>query len=110
MKLAKFVADVASDIKAENIVLLDMRKVANFCDYFLICSGNSSRHVKAIAEAIDEKLSDWGSKIAFIQGVREGKWVIIDLGSVVAHIFDKETRSFYGLEYLWQDAAQVKIE
>ena len=99
-----------SDKKAEDIIVLDMHKVANFCDYFVICSGNSDRQVKALAEAIQEGLEKTDLHPGHSQSDKDYHWVLIDLGSVVAHIFERETRDFYGIEYLWQDANQVKWE
>ncbi len=87
-----------------------MRKVANFCDFFVLSTGSSSRQVRAIADGIQEKLKDLGIKVRFKQGYKEGRWVLVDLGNVVAHVFDQETREFYGLDYLWQEAKKVKWE
>ena len=84
-----------------------MRKVANFCDYFVICSGTSERQVKAIADGIEDGLDGLNSPVRFKQGGSDARWVLLDLGNVVAHIFERETREFYGLEYLWQDAKKL---
>ena len=110
LKLAKLIASYTSDMKAENIAVLDMRKVANFCDFFVICSGTSTRQVRAIADHIDEEMKELGSKICFKQGFKDGRWVLMDFGTVVAHIFDKDMRDFYALDYLWQDAKRVSWE
>lgn len=101
-------AHFASDKKAANIVILDMRPVANFCDYFVLSTGTSSRQVQAIADGIEEGLlREFSIKVRRKQGVKEGRWAILDIGNVVAHIFDAETRDFYGIEYLWQEAKTV---
>lgn len=107
-KLAELIAGFASDIKAQNIVILDMRKAANFCDYFVLCSGTSSRQVRAIAEGIEEGLREDSIKTSFKQGIREGRWALLDFGTVVVHVFEKEARDFYGLEYLWKEADKVE--
>ncbi len=107
LKLAKTVADLASDKKAEDTVILNMRKVANFCDFFVICTGNSDRHVKAIADGIDDGLHLRGIKTRRASGRKDSKWVILDLGHVVVHIFDQDAREFYGLDYLWHEATSV---
>lgn len=86
-----------------------MRKVANFCDYFVICSGNTDRQVRAIADGIEEGLAEYGLRVRYRQGVRDGHWVILDLGHIVVHVFDKESRTFYGLDHLWQDAKSVQL-
>lgn len=105
---AKLIAELADDKKAENIVLLDMRKVVNFCDYFVILSGDSNRQVHAIAQGIEEGLHLNGIKVRYKEGINAATWIVIDLGDVVVHIFETKTRDFYGLEHLWQDASVVK--
>ena len=87
-----------------------MRKVANFCDYFVICTGNSDRQARAIADGIIDGLKDAGQKVRHQQGLSDARWVIVDLGDVVAHVFEREMREFYGLEYLWQDAKHVSLK
>ena len=106
-KTIRLIAELALDKKAEHLVVLDVRKVANFCDYFIICSGNSDRQVKAIAEYIREGLKEVGMTIPRPQGLREGKWAIIDAGDMVVHVFDKDSRDFYGLEHLWQAGKKI---
>lgn len=100
---------------------MDMRGLVNFCDYFVISTGTSERHVKSIAEGIEEGLNKLGIKayarnknkgigLSSASGSQEseGAWMLIDLGDVVAHVFEPSSREFYGLEHLWQDAPQVK--
>jgi len=87
-----------------------MRKVANFCDYFVICTGNSDRQARAIADGIVEGLEEVGQKVRHSQGLADARWVIVDLGDVVAHVFEREMREFYGLEYLWQEATPVELK
>ena len=87
-----------------------MRKVANFCDYFVLCSGTSDRHLRAIADGIDLGLRDAGLGKYKLEGLRDSSWVVCDTGDVVAHVFHKNAREFYGLEYLWQEAKKVKWE
>ena len=84
-----------------------MRKSVNFCDYFVICTGSSDRRVHAIAAGIDEGLSNLALKIRFRHGLQESRWVLLDTGDIVVHIFIPELREFYGLEHLWQDAPRV---
>jgi len=104
---AKLTAGIAQQNKAENIVILDMRKVVNFCDYFVICEGSSDRRIRAMANAISEGLDHSGVRVYHIQGLKEATWVLIDSGDVVIHLFETSTREFYGLEHLWQEAKQV---
>ncbi len=87
-----------------------MKKVVNFCDYFVLCSGNSDRQVRAIALDLEEGLDEAGSNKYRKEGLKDSRWVIFDSGDVVAHIFHKEAREFYGLDYLWQDAKKITWE
>ena len=84
-----------------------MRRVVNFCDYFVVLSGTSARHAQAIANGIEEGLLDAGLKVRYKEGSQSSSWILVDLGDVVTHIFEAHTREFYGLEHLWQDAARV---
>ena len=84
-----------------------MRKVVNFCDYFVICTGSSDRRVHAIVDGIDEGLSKVGLKIRFTQGLKEARWILLDTGDIVVHILIQELREFYGIEHLWQNAPRV---
>ncbi len=118
-QLANKVAKFASEKKAVDILILDMRKLVNFCDYFVLATGTSDRQVKAIGEGIEEGLEDIGinahpskNKRGFqssdsAEGV--GAWVLLDMGDVVAHIFEPNAREFYGLEHLWQEAPTVAL-
>ncbi|MCX5681028.1 MAG: ribosome silencing factor [Candidatus Omnitrophica bacterium] len=108
-KTIKLIAQLVLNKKAERLVILDIRKIANFCDYFVICSGTSDRQVKAIADGVQDGLKEAGLSTGNIQGYREGKWVIVDLGDIVVHVFEKANREFYGLEYLWQGGKEVKL-
>ncbi|MBF0385442.1 MAG: ribosome silencing factor [Candidatus Omnitrophica bacterium] len=108
--ISKLIAKFAAEKKAEEIVALDMRGLVNFCDYFVICSGNTDRHVKAIADYIDEELAKLGQKARYRQGLNKADWIVLDNGDVVTHIFQKKLREFYNLEYLWQEAKPVKWE
>ena len=85
-----------------------MQKVANFCDYFVICTGNSDRHVEAISQGIEEGIEKLNLKIFKKQVDQLSLWVLLDLGDIVAHVFERETRDFYRLEYLWNEAKKVK--
>lgn len=109
-KIAKSVAGFVSDKKAEDIVVLDMRKLVNFCDFFVICSGTSDRQVKALADAVEEGLETLGIKARYNHADKKPAWVVFDVGDVVVHIFQKDVREFYKLEYLWQDAKPVDWE
>jgi ribosome-associated protein len=89
--------------------MLDIRKVSIIADYFVICTGTSDRHVRAVAKEIDEKLSEAGVNPINVEGLAVGDWVLMDYGSVLVHVFDKETREHYRLEQLWSGAQPVLV-
>ena len=117
-RLAQQVAEFAGDMKAQDIVILDMRELVNFCDFFVIATGTSDRQAKAIAEGIEEGLKKEGNsishglkKIGGPQYLQEnGAWFLLDMGDVVVHIFEPQAREFYALEHLWQDAAKIEYK
>jgi ribosome-associated protein len=94
----------ADDKRAEDIVVLNMKGISLVADYFIICHGNSDKQVQAIAREMKEKVSENGMEIKRMEGFDEAKWILVDLGDVVAHIFHKDERSYYNLERLWGDA------
>lgn len=108
--------------QANNLVVLDLRKVSNFCDFFVIASGNSRPHIRAIAEGVTEGLRERNKKLHSGQkrvpanplwrgaeGYQEGRWVVLDFSDVIVHIFDEEARSFYDLERLWAAAKKINL-
>jgi len=99
----------ASDKKATDIVVLDLREVASFTDYFLICNGTSTRQVQAIADEILEKLKQTGTRPLHMEGYEVAEWVLIDYGDFIAHVFVESARQFYNLERLWRDAKRIQI-
>lgn len=103
------VAEIAKDKKANDIILMDMRKASTFCDYFIIASANTSRHIKAISDEIESKLKEKGIRLWHIEGEKEAKWVLLDYGDCLVHLFEPEARRFYDLEGLWGDAPQEKF-
>ena len=98
------ICDSAVDKKAEDIVIMDMRQRAAFCDVFIVMSAPSSARVKTIADHIEESLENEGHRASHKEGSLEALWVLLDYGDVVVHIFHHETRKFYNLENLWGDA------
>ena len=100
----------AADAKqAVDPVILDLSRLTSVAHYFLVTHGNSDRHVRAIAEHIEEELGKKRISLWHKEGIREGRWVLLDYGSLIAHIFHRELREFYGLERLWGNAPHVKI-
>ncbi len=100
----------ASEKKAFDLVLLDMKKATSFTDYFFICSGKSDRQVQAIAQAIEEELGKEGIRPLGEEGKPEGRWILMDYEDVVVHIFLEPVRTFYDLEGLWIDAPRIELE
>ena len=100
----ELVAAAAGDLKAEDIVILDVKGIASFADAFVLASGRSDRHVKAIADAVERAAKENGDAPQGLEGYREGRWVLIDLADVVVHVFQREVREHYDLERLWGDA------
>src|SRR5688572_9168330 len=97
--------DAARDKKAEDIVVLDLRKAGGFTDYFVICTGANTRQVTAIADAVRETLKqEFDERPALAEGANKSEWVLLDYFNFVVHIFGRECRSFYDLERLWGNA------
>ncbi|WP_432355189.1 ribosome silencing factor [Sporosarcina sp. A2] len=99
----------ADDKRAEDIVVLNMEGVSLIADHFVICHANSERQVQAIAREIADKASEENYEVKRIEGMDSGRWVLVDLGDVVAHIFHKDERGFYNLERLWGDAPMIEV-
>lgn len=96
---------VARDKKAEDVVVLDLRKAGGFTDYFVICTGTNPRQITAIADGVEETLrKDLGERPALVEGVERSEWILLDYFNFVVHVFGRECRAFYGLERLWGDA------
>ena len=100
----------AEDRKAVELRVMYLEKVTDFTDYFVICSGTSERQVQAIADAVQEKLRERRVRPLHVEGYNRAQWVLLDYGDLVVHIFQEETRRFYGLERLWGDAPDVTAE
>ena len=106
-QLAKAAVDNASDKKASDIILLDIREVTTIADYFVICSGNNPRQIQAIADTIDEELGKQGARLFHREGSAESGWMLLDFGDVIVHIFGTKEREYYRLERLWNEAKTV---
>ena len=97
------VAEAAFDKKAERVVALDVRELTSYADTFVIATGTSDRHARSIADSIVEALRLSGDKPLGVEGYDEGRWVLIDAGDVIVHVFRPEVRAFYQLEKMWMD-------
>ncbi|ADF41390.1 ribosome silencing factor [Priestia megaterium] len=109
-ELLSLVVEAADDKKAIDIVALNMEGISLVADYFVICHGNSDKQVQAIAREIKEKAHEQGISVKRLEGFEQAKWVLVDLGDVVVHIFHKDERGYYNLERLWGDAPFVSSE
>ncbi|MBS4199740.1 ribosome silencing factor [Bacillus sp. FJAT-49732] len=103
-ELLKTVVKAADDKRAEEIVVLNMQGISLIADYFLICHGNSEKQVQAIAREIKDEASKVGYVVNKMEGIDEAKWVLVDMGNIIAHVFHRDERSYYNLERLWGDA------
>ncbi|WP_100406725.1 ribosome silencing factor [Bacillus solitudinis] len=101
---------VIDDKRAENIVALNMKGISLIADYFVICHGNSEKQVQAISHELKKAFQEEGIDIKRLEGYDQARWVLIDLGDVVVHVFHKDERQYYNLEKLWGDAQTVEIE
>jgi ribosome-associated protein len=100
----------AQDRKAVNLTVLEVDKICSFADYFLICSGTSSRHTRAISDAIHEQLKKKSGMIpAHLEGYTQSEWILMDYFDFVVHIFSERAREFYDLERLWKSARRVPV-
>lgn len=103
-KFAYLISEKIFNKKGYDVTLIDLKKVASFADYFIICSADSDVQVKAIADEVEKSLRDDGIKCWHKEGYTALKWVLLDYVDVVVHVFQKESRLFYNLEKLWGDA------
>lgn len=108
--IALAAARAAADKKAEDIRVLDLRAISSFADFFVICSGNSEPHLKAISSEIREKLRDDLGLRTQADGFPASQWIVLDYSGVLVHIFQPEKRAYYDLEALWRDAPEIDIE
>ncbi|MGN0941350.1 MAG: ribosome silencing factor [Selenomonadaceae bacterium] len=110
LELAREIAAAASNKKAHDIVIMKMIGLTMSTDYFVVCSANTTTQTRAIADEIEEKLMEKGISFLHKEGYREGEWILMDYGDVVAHIFTRDAREYYALESLWRDAELTPYE
>ncbi|CAN5752699.1 ribosome silencing factor [soil metagenome] len=106
-KLSLRIADILTDSPAANTVLLEITDVSSVADFFLLCSGENERQLRAIFEEIADELAKLGVRPLRTEGSPQSGWIVMDFGDVVAHIFDVELREYYRLEQLWAEAPRV---
>jgi ribosome-associated protein len=108
LQRALLAAQTAEDNRGTNIVVLDMRELTSLFDYFILATGTSRRQLHAMSEEIDHALEDrMGDRRLGIEGYEESRWILLDYGDIVVHLFEQETRAYYSLEDLWGRAKRV---
>jgi ribosome-associated protein len=100
----------ALDKKATNVVVLDLRETPAFTDFFVLCSGQNTRQVKAIADSIEDELRKAGVRPAHVEGYDRADWILMDFFTFIVHVFAPHTRDFYSLERLWGDAERIDMD
>jgi ribosome-associated protein len=108
--LMELVVKTADDKRAENIAVLDMEGISLVADYFVICHGNSEKQVQAISKELKDVALENDIQLRRMEGYDHARWVLIDLGNVVVHVFHRDDRSYYNLEKLWGDAISVDVD
>ncbi|MCD7769436.1 MAG: ribosome silencing factor [Oscillospiraceae bacterium] len=106
---AKLAVQALADKQASDIRLLKTTELTVLADYFLICTANSTPHVRTLYDEVDRRLSEAGMPPVRREGYRNSNWLLLDFGCLIVHIFQKETREFYNLERLWSDAQEIDI-
>lgn len=111
-KLKDWIIEGIEEKKGSDIVTIDLRKIENsFCDYFIICQGNSNTQIQAIASFVEKVVKEkTGEKILHKEGLENAQWIILDYGNILVHVFDKDTRMYYNLEELWADGVITKLK
>ncbi len=101
--------DTAMSRKAENIIVLDVHNLTSYTDHIIIMTGNSARQVSSMGEYIYKTMKNAGNAPIGFEGIKEGKWALLDFGDVIIHVFDEETRDLYDIEGLWSDALRINL-
>ncbi|MEF2964844.1 ribosome silencing factor [Paenibacillus sp. M1] len=107
-ELLSIAVAAAEDKKAMNLVALDLKGISLIADYFVICHGNSDTQVQAIVGEVRKRAQEAGAPIRGIEGLNSARWVLLDLGDVVVHVFHRDEREYYNIERLWSDAKVVE--
>ena len=108
--LAQRAAILCLDNKANDVVVLNLQGISSLTDYFIIASGTSDTHVRAVAEHVIEELKKEGTRVHHVEGLQQGRWVLLDYVDFVVHVFHPALRSFYQLERLWGDAEVIAVD
>lgn len=109
LQQAKETAKILSEKKGLDIKVIEISDVSVIADYMVIATGNSSTHVKALADEVEEQLDDMGVSVSHIEGYRSNSWILLDYIDIIVHVFSNEAREYYDLERLWEDGTDVDI-
>jgi ribosome-associated protein len=110
LEKVKIAVKESEDLKAEDILILDVKSVTTVADYFVILTGETRRQLRAIANRIVKAVRKAKYRIHHVEGYEQGHWILIDLNNVIVHVFDRPTREYYELERLWSDAPVVQLQ
>ena len=108
--MAKLAYKALDDKKGEDIKVIDISEISVLADYFIIANGSNDSQVRALVENVEDELSKEGFEVKQREGYGLGNWVLLDFGSIIVHVFDKENRLFYDLERIWRDGKYVDVE
>lgn len=106
----KIALKAADDKKGRDLVALDISEIASFASYFLLCTGDSSRQIQAIADEVEQRLRERGIRPSHVEGYRNAEWILMDYIDLVVHVFSKSARAYYDLERLWRDGRKLDVE
>lgn len=109
LEQAKETAKILSEKKGLNIKVIEIADVSVIADYMVIATGNSSTHVKALADEVETQLDDMGISVSHIEGYRSNSWILLDYIDIIVHVFSNEAREYYDLERLWEDGTDIDI-
>lgn len=110
LELVKIMAQAAYDKKAENINIMEVGELTSLADYFLVVSASNKKLTQTIADNIEDEMEEKGVIALHKEGYKEGEWILLDFAGVICHVFTDETRNFYALEKLWNDAVTISFE
>lgn len=110
MDKIKIIVKALSDKLGKNIVAIDMQQASPIFDTFILCTGTNERLMQALRDSVEEQMDKAGYEVKHIEGLRDSKWILMDYGDVVVHIFEEEERGAYNLEKLWGDLPRIQVE
>lgn len=108
-EMAKLAIQALEDKKAEDLRVIDISDISVLADYFIIASGSNRSQIQALVDSVEEKLCKAGATLKQVEGYDTANWILMDLGDIIVHVFDKENRLFYNLERIWRDGRQVDL-